>query len=201
MAIFQAEQGIFLAGGAEEIKISASQIAPVFGEGDIEVPVACVLNSAIVNAALPKESAVRYFSSRQSAAVWSAMVVCGGVISIGSSLAAHSWAVTSGLLIGAIVVWWLGYWVLSKNCYYISPAKVGFKDVFRAAEVQFDEVRSVTKNTNRDSITLTFVCDKRTVMMPVDPMDQSWLNAVKTELAKRGIPFSPTMFGLPVTQE
>lgn len=102
---------------------------------------------------------------------------------------------TSCLLLGTIVVGYLGYWALSKTCYFISADKAGFKDAFRAREVQFDEVQSVTKDTGRSSSTLTFVCSTGEVTMPLDPLDQGWFSAVKAELLKRGIPFSTTAFG------
>ena len=62
-------------------------------------------------------------------------------------------------------------------------------------EVQFDDVRSATIRVGRDSRNLIFECDGETVRMPLDPMDESWLSAVKAELSKRGISVSTTAFG------
>ena len=122
------------------------------------------------------------------------------VIVIGCSLGFHSLVLTLSLLLGVTAVWWLGYWILSKNCYYISSTAAGFKDAFRAREVRFEEIRSVNKSTTRYSQTLTFQCETRTVTMPFDPMDQTWFTAVKAELSKRDIPISMTAFGFPVKQ-
>src|SRR5262245_58972309 len=102
---------------------------------------------------------------------WGAMVACFGVISGGASLAAHSFTLTACLLLGAFAVWYLGYWGLSRNCYFISSTKAGFKDLFRTREVQFEDVRSVTKSTGRYHCDLIFECATRTVRMPLDPMD------------------------------
>ncbi len=151
-----------------------------------------------MNTSSPEESTIRYYTNRQSAGVWGAVIACMGVISAGSSLAAHSFTLTSCLVLGAVVVGCLGYWALAKSCYFISASKAGFKDAFRAREVQFNEIRSVTRNTGRSSSTLTFVCNTQTVTMPVDPIDEAWFLALKTELLKRGIPVSFTAFGFPL---
>jgi hypothetical protein len=37
--------------------------------------------------------------------------------------------------------------------------------------------------------------------MPLDPIDESWLSAVKTELLKRGVPISSTALGFSVKEE
>ena len=122
------------------------------------------------------------------------MVVMVGVISVGSSFAQHSPRLTFSLLLGAIVVWYVGYWLLSKNLYFVSSTKAGFKDTFRMREVQFDEVRSATIKVGRDSRNLIFECDGKTVRIPLDPLDETWLSAVKAELSKRGIPVSTTAY-------
>jgi hypothetical protein len=147
-----------------------------------------------VSAASTKET-TRYYSSGESSGYWTAFVVCVGFIGAGASLAEHSWKVTLSLLLGAVAVWALGYWALSKSCYFISPVKAGFKDTFRTREVQFEEIRSVTKNTGRYSSTLTFVCNTRTVTMPLDPIDETWFSDVKSELLKRGITVSSKVLG------
>ncbi len=137
----------------------------------------------------------KYYRSRQSAGVWTAGAVLVGVISVGPSFGLHSVLFTSSLLLGIIVVWYVGYWLLSKNLYFVSSTKAGFKDAFRMREVQFDDVRSATIRVGRDSRDLIFECDGETVRMPLDPMDESWLSAVKAELSKRGISVSTTAFG------
>ena len=142
-----------------------------------------------------QESTIKYYTNRESIGYWGAMVACFGVISGGASLAAHSFMVTSCLLLGAVAVWYLGYWALSKSCYFISPTKAGFKDLFRAQEVQFEEVRSVTQSAGQYSNTLIFECATRTVSMPLDPIDETWFAAVKAELLRRGIAVSTTAFG------
>jgi len=148
-----------------------------------------------------QESTVKYYNSGESVAVWGALVACFGVIIGAGSFAARSLLVTSCLLLGTVGVWCLGYWALSKSCYFISPTALGFKDAFRGREVQFEEIRSVTKAATEDSCTLIFACRTRTVTMPVDPIDSAWLSAVKIELARRGIPISATMFGVAVKEE
>jgi hypothetical protein len=147
-----------------------------------------------VSATSTKESTTRYYSSGESSGYWTAFVVCVGFIGAGASLAEHSWKVTLSLLLGAIAVWALGYWALSKSCYFISPTKAGFKDAFRTREVQFDEVRSVVKNIGNYT-TLTFVCNTRMVTMPLDPIDETWFSDVKSELLKRGITVSSKVLG------
>ena len=159
------------------------------------------LGFAIMNTSSVRESTIRQYSNRESEGVWGAVVACFWVISGGASLAAHSLALTSGLLLGTVAVWYLGYWALSKSCYFISPSVAGFKDAFRAREVRFEEIRSVTKATTRDSCRLVFQCNSRTVTMPLDPIDGAWFSAVKDELRRRGIPVSATAFGLPVKEE
>jgi hypothetical protein len=89
----------------------------------------------------------------------------------------------------------VGYWILSKNIYFVSSTKAGFRDVFRTREVQFEEVRSATIRMNRDSRDLLFECATGKIRMPLDPMDQSWLSDVKAELLKRGITISTRAFG------
>jgi hypothetical protein len=142
-----------------------------------------------VSAASTKESTTRYYSSRESSGYWTAFVVCVGFIGAGASLAEHSWKGTLSLVLGAVAVWALGYWALSKSRYFISPTKAGFKDAFRTREVEFEEIRSVTKNIGNYT-TLTFVCSTRTVTMPLDPIDETWFSDVKSELLKRGITVS-----------
>lgn len=147
-----------------------------------------------MSAASTKESTTRYYSSRESSGYWTAFVVCVGFIGAGASLAGHSWKVTLSPVLGAVAVWALGYWALSKSCYFISPTKAGFKDTFRTREVQFEEIRSVTKYIGSYS-TLTFVCNTRTVTMPLDPIDETWFSDVKSELLKRGITVSSNVLG------
>lgn len=154
-----------------------------------------------MNTSSTQESTIRYYSNRESIGYWGAMVGGFGVIGGGASLAAHSFWLTSCLLLGAIAVWYLGYWLLSKSHYFISPTNAGFKDVFRDRKVQFEEIRSVTKSIGSDSQSLIFVCNTRTVTMPLDPIDETWFSAVKAELLKRGIPISSTAFGFPVREE
>jgi hypothetical protein len=147
-----------------------------------------------VSAASTKESTTRYYSSRESSGYWTAFVVCVGFIGAGASLAEHSWKGTLSLVLGAVAVWALGYWALSKSRYFISPTKAGFKDAFRTREVEFEEIRSVTKNIGNYT-TLTFVCSTRTVTMPLDPIDETWFSDVKSELLKRGITVSSKVLG------
>ena len=154
-----------------------------------------------MNTASTEEAKTRYYSNRETLGVWSAIVACVGVIGGGSSIAAHSVAVTSSLLFGTLVVWFLGYWALSKSCYFISPAKVGFKDAFRSREVLFEEIESVTRNTTSESMTLTFECKTRTVTMPLDPIDETWFSDLKTELLDRGIKISNRALGFKVKGE
>jgi hypothetical protein len=154
-----------------------------------------------MNMSATQESPTRYFSNRETLGVWGAVVACFGVISVGASLAVHSFPVTASLLLGMVAVSGLGYWVLSKNCYFISPTKAGFKDAFRAREVQFEEIQSVTKKAGPRSSRLVFVCRHRTVTMPADPINEAWLSAVKAEVLKRGIPFSSTELGFTVKSE
>jgi hypothetical protein len=108
---------------------------------------------------------------------------------------------TSCFLLGTIVVGYVGYWALSKSCYFISATKAGFKDLLRGREVQFEEVRSVSCNVGRYSRRLVFMCGARTVTMPLDPIDEAWFSALKAELLRRGIPVSSTAFGFPVKEE
>lgn len=157
---------------------------------------------AVMNTVFNRDSSFRYYKSRDSAGVWTAMVAFVCVLAGGSSLGWHSWILTGGILFGAGVVWGVGYWLLSKSCYFVSSTKAGFKDVFRAREVLFDEVRSVTKSTGRSSQTLTFVCDRRKVTMPLDPTDEAWFSAVKAKLSRRGIAVSPIgLFGVTLKEE
>ena len=155
----------------------------------------------IANTTSTQEATTKYYSSRDSTTVWNAGVACIGLIAVGASLAEHSFKLTSCLLLGAVVVWYLGYWALSKSCYFISLTKAGFKDAFRAREVQFEEIRSATEAVGSRSWRLIFVCNTRTVTMPLDPIDESWLSAVKTELLKRGITVSSTTLGFPVKEK
>lgn len=133
---------------------------------------------------LGQEPSRKYYNGSDGAGYWSALVAGFAIISGGASLAAHSIIVTAGLLLGAVIVWWPGYWLLSKSCYFISPASAGFKDAFRTREVQFDEIRSVTKSTRQYSSYLTFICNTQTVTMPLDPIDERWFSALKEELSK-----------------
>jgi hypothetical protein len=148
-----------------------------------------------VNTASKQESTIKYYANRESIGYWGAIVACFGLISAGASIAAHSLTLTSSLLLGSVAVWYLGYWALSKSCYFISPTRAGFKDLFRAQEVQFEEIRSVTQSTGRYSRTLIFECATRTVTMPLDPIDETWFSAVKAELLRRGIAISSRAFG------
>jgi len=94
-------------------------------------------------------------------------------------------------------VWFAGYWLLSKNLYFVSSTKAGFKDLFRSREVQFVDVCSATIRVGRDSRDLVLQCnDGGLVRIPLDPMDESWLSDVKAELAKREITVSTTAFGI-----
>ena len=146
------------------------------------------------------EPSIKYYNDK-SAAVWCAMVACGGVIGVGSSLAAHSFLVTSGLLLGMAAVGYMGYWALSKNRYFISASAAGFKDAFRAEEVQFEEIESATRNTGRNgSRWLKFMCRTRVVTIPLDPIDDAWFSDVKAELQRRGIPVSSTVLGVLVKE-
>ena len=149
-----------------------------------------------MNTVSPQESPTRYYGSRDSVGVWGALVACIGLISTGASLAAHSVAVTSGILIGSIAVWYLGYWSLSKSHYFISSSTAGFRDAFRTRQFDFGAVRSVTKRTGKYSSTLIFVCDARTVAIPFDPIDDAWFSDVRSELHRRGIPVSVIVFGI-----
>ncbi len=149
----------------------------------------------------PTEEPIRYYNNRGSAGAFAAIVATFGVITVGSSLAAHSFLLTSCLLLGAVAIAYLGYWALSKSCYFISSTGLGFKDAFRLREVQFDEIQSVTKNVGRDYMNLAFVCKTRVVTMPFDPLDLAWYPAVKAELHKRGIPISSTAFGITQKEE
>jgi len=153
------------------------------------------------NAAPSQEPTTKYYGNRDSIGYWGAMVASFGIISVGASLAQRSLILTSGLLLGSVVVWWLGYWTLSKSCYFISPTKIGFKDIFRTRQVEFDEIRSVTHDAGRYSSRLIFVCDTRMVSMPFDPFDESWFTAVKNELEKRGITVLVAAFGFKVKGE
>lgn len=149
----------------------------------------------------PEESTIRYYRHRGSVGVWGAFAAFVAVIGGGSSLSAKSFALTFGFLLGVIAVWWLGYRALSQSCYFISATGAGFRDFFRAREIQFDEVRSVTRRTRKHSITLIFQCVTRTVEMPWDPIDETWFSAVEAELARRGIPVLFEAFGFPVKRE
>jgi hypothetical protein len=145
-----------------------------------------------------QDSTAKYYRTSQSAGVWTAFIVMIGVIGGGSSLAEHSLALTASLLTGCAVVWYAGYWLLSKNLYFISSTKAGFKDLFRNREVQFADVRSATRRVAKDRQDLIFQCaDGASVWMPLDPLDQSWLTDVKAELAIRGIAVTTTAFGIP----
>ena len=148
-----------------------------------------------------QDAPLKIYRSRQSAGVWTAMTVFVAVIGGGSSLASHSFGLTSSLLLGILIVWFAGYWLLSKNLYFVSSTKAGFKDLFRNREVEFANVRSATIRIGRDSRDLIFQCtDDTSVLMPLDPMDESWLSDVKAELAKRGITVTTTAFGFQTTK-
>jgi hypothetical protein len=138
---------------------------------------------------------LKFYPSSQSAAVWTAMAVFMGVLTGGSSLTQDSLALTSTLLLGIIVVWYAGYWVLSKSVYYVSSSKAGFKDFIRRREVDFSDVRSATLRIGKSRY-LDFQCDDATIVrMPIDTMNDSWLSAVKAELSKRGVTVSTAAFG------
>ena len=150
-----------------------------------------------MNTATGQDAPARFYRSRQIAGVWTAIAVFVGVIGGGSSLAEHSFGLTSCLLLGIIIVWFAGYWLLSKNLYFVSSTKAGFKDLFRSREVQFVDVCSATIRVGRDSRDLVLQCnDGGLVRIPLDPMDESWLSDVKAELAKREITVSTTAFGI-----
>lgn len=150
---------------------------------------------------VPHETTIQYYRHQESVGVWSALAAFVAVIGGGSSLSAKSFALTFCFLLGVVAVWWLGYWALSKSCYFISTTGAGFRDLFRAREVRFDEVRSVTRRTRKHSSTLIFQCVTRTVEMPWDPFDETWFLALEAELARRGIPVLFEAFGFPVNRE
>jgi len=154
-----------------------------------------------MNATSNEESKIKYYSGREGAGVWGALVALFGVICVGSSVAAHSFRLTCCFLLVTVAVGYLGYWVLSKSCYFISSSKAGFKDALRAREVQFDEIRSVTRIIGSDSSMLRFECNTRTVMMPLDILDEAWFTDLKAELLKRGIPVSSRAFGFTLDGE
>ena len=141
--------------------------------------------------------APKYYVNGQNAVFWNALVICFGIISAGASISVHSFALTGGLILGAAAVWYLGYWMLSNSRYFISPTTVGFSDRFRSREVQFDEIQSVMKETGKTSSNLIFTCKTRAVTIPFDPMDQSWFADVKSELARRQIPLTSSVWGIP----
>lgn len=143
-----------------------------------------------MNATPTEQASMRYYDNHEGVGVWGALFVGISVISVAASLAAHSWVVTFCVMLGEAAVWYLGYWTLSKSSYFISSTKAGFKDLFRAREVQFDEVQSVTRVIGHESRILIFACKTRTVSMPLDVLDERWFFAVKAELHKRGIPLS-----------
>lgn len=160
-----------------------------------------VANPADMSRSVSRETTIQYFRHHESVGVWSALVAFVAVIGGGSSLSAKSSALTFCFLLGVAAVWWLGYWALSKSCYFISTTGAGFRDLFRAREVRFDEVRSVTRRTRRYSSTLIFQCATRTVEVPWDPLDETWFSAVEAELTRRGIPVLFEAFGFPVKRE
>lgn len=151
----------------------------------------------VMNSTAASDPSTKYYRTRQSAGVWSAMVVTFSVITIGSSLAQHSFVLTSSLLAGAAVVWFVGYWILSRNLYFVSSTKAGYRDVFCTREVLFDDVRAARVSIGESHRDLIFVRDTKNVIMPLDPMDESWLSDVKAELLKKGITVTTTAFGLP----
>ena len=163
--------------------------------------ICCTGPCSTMNMPSAPESTIRYYTNRESIGYWGAIAAGVGVISGGASLAAHSFRLTACLLLGVVAVWYLGYWALSKSCYFISSTNAGFKDLFRTREVQFEEVRSVTKSTGQYSSTLVFECATRTVTMPLDPLDETWFSAVKVELHKRGIEISSSAFGFKLKGE
>ena len=146
----------------------------------------------------PEETKITYYNSRESVGVWNALIVCFALIIGGASMAARSFTLTFCLLFGTGAVWYVGYWLLSRSCYFISSTAAGFKDIFVTREVRFDEVKSATKSAGRYSSNLIFMCNTKTVAMPLDPIDETWFTAVRTELLKRGITVSSTVFGIVV---
>jgi hypothetical protein len=144
---------------------------------------------------------VTYYGNRESLGVWGALVACFGVIAVGASIASHSLAVTSGLVIGTLLIWYLGYWALAGSRYFISSTAVGFKDRFRSQEVRFEEIRAVSRHARSKSSDLVFTCDTRTVNIPLDPIDDTWFFAVQAELAKRDIMVSGFAFGIKLKAE
>jgi hypothetical protein len=154
-------------------------------------------NMPVMNSPGASDPTTKYYRSRQSAGVWIAMVITFAVIAGGSSLAAHSFWLTFSLLMGAIVVGYAGYWILSRNLYFVSSTKAGYRDVFCTCEVLFDDVRSAHVSVGESHRDLVFVRDRKNVSVPLDPMDESWLSDVKAELLKRGITVTTTAFGIP----
>jgi hypothetical protein len=155
-------------------------------------------NMLVMDTPEASNPSVKYYRTRQSAGVWTAMAVFVAVISGGSSLAGHDLRLTFSLLAGVLGVWFVGYWILSKNVYFVSSTKAGYRDVFRSREIQFDEVRSANVAIGRSHKSLNFVCDARNVSISLDPMDDSWLSDVKAELLKRKISLTTTACGFPI---
>src|SRR5215831_3415930 len=100
-----------------------------------------------MNTVPTRDSTIRYYDNRKSADLWKWNAI-GFLLVVfigGASLLVRSLALMSCILLGAVVFWYLGYWLSSKTCYFISSTKVGFKDFFGMHEVRFDEIRSVSE--------------------------------------------------------
>jgi len=149
---------------------------------------------------LPAEASIKHYRNRESLGLWGGLVGGFGTFIVLLSTAGRSLILTFGFVVGTALVWYLGHLALSKSYYFISPTSAGFKDLFRTREVQFSEIRSVTKSTWKNSSTVIFVCEKRTVTMPFDPIDKTWFSTVRAELDKRGIPVSSIAFGFLVKE-
>ena len=132
-------------------------------------------------------SGTKIYGTKQASAVWICLVAVFGIFILSASISQHSLLLTISLLLGTVVLGYIGYWALSNNYYFISETSVGFKDIFRSREVLFDEIQSVSKSSGRSSYDLVFICKKRTVRMPLDPLNNDWYFAVVKELSKRGV--------------
>ncbi len=145
-----------------------------------------------------RDEEIRYYRNGDSTSAWTGIVCLIGLVGGGASIAAHSVIVTSSLVTGCVVVWYLGFRLLSSTCYFISPTVLGVKDAFRLREVPFTDIRRVTRRTGRSYSELVLVCESRTISIPLDIMNEDWFIAVKTELRKRNIPVFYEAFGFPV---
>lgn len=103
-----------------------------------------------MNLSPAQDPTVKYYRSRQSAGVWTAGAVLVGVISVGPSFGLHSVLFTSSLLLGIIVVWYVGYWLLSKNLYFVSSTKPGSR--MRSACAKFNLTTSAPPRSESEEI-------------------------------------------------